>query len=155
MFFVFIEIWCIFYIYYDIIKDFLVPTEILARQQHYDSFKKHSEIAHMTCALLVGGTRVKERRNILNALENGQINIIIGTHALIQKDIVFKSLGFCIIDEQHRFGVSQRSELISKGSNPHLLAMTATPIPRTLAITYHGDMDLSIIDEMQIGRAHV
>tara|TARA_B100001559_G_scaffold314381_1_gene314694 strand:- start:1049 stop:2434 length:1386 start_codon:yes stop_codon:yes gene_type:complete len=132
----------------------MVPTEILARQ-HFDSFKKHSEIAHMTCALLVGGTRVKERRNILNALENGQINIIIGTHALIQKDIVFKSLGFCIIDEQHRFGVSQRSELISKGSNPHLLAMTATPIPRTLAITYHGDMDLSIIDEMPKNRIPV
>ena len=132
----------------------MVPTEILARQ-HFDSFKKHSEIAHMTCALLVGGTRVKERRNILNALENGQINIIIGTHALIQKDIVFKSLGFCIIDEQHRFGVSQRSKLISKGSNPHLLAMTATPIPRTLAITYHGDMDLSIIDEMPKNRIPV
>ena len=132
----------------------MVPTEILARQ-HFESFKKHSEIAHMTCALLVGGTRVKERRNILNALEKGQINIIIGTHALIQKDIIFKSLGFCIIDEQHRFGVSQRSELISKGSNPHLLAMTATPIPRTLAITYHGDMDLSIIDEMPKNRIPV
>ena len=132
----------------------MVPTEILARQ-HFESFKKHSEISHMTCALLVGGTRAKERVNILNALEKGQINIIIGTHALIQKDIIFKSLGFCIIDEQHRFGVSQRAELISKGSNPHVLAMTATPIPRTLAITYHGDMDLSIIDEMPKNRIPV
>jgi len=132
----------------------MVPTEILARQ-HYESFKKHSETAHMTCALLVGGTPAKERGNILNALESGQINIIIGTHALIQKDIIFKSLGFCIIDEQHRFGVSQRGTLLSKGSNPHLLAMTATPIPRTLAITYHGDMDLSIIDEMPKNRVPV
>ena len=132
----------------------MVPTEILARQ-HFESFKKHSENAHMTCALLVGGTPAKERKNILNALEKGQINIIIGTHALIQKDIIFRSLGFCIIDEQHRFGVSQRNELISKGSNPHLLAMTATPIPRTLAITYHGDMDLSIIDEMPKNRIPV
>ena len=132
----------------------MVPTEILARQ-HFESFKKHSEIAHMTCALLVGGTSAKERVNILNALENGHINIIIGTHALIQKDIVFKSLGLCIIDEQHRFGVNQRGELLSKGLNPHLLAMTATPIPRTLAITYHGDMDLSIIDEMPKNRVPV
>ena len=132
----------------------MVPTEILARQ-HFESFKKHSENAHMTCALLVGGTPAKERENILNALEKGQINIIIGTHALIQKDIIFRSLGFCIIDEQHRFGVSQRGELISKGLNPHLLAMTATPIPRTLAITYHGDMDLSIIDEMPKNRIPV
>ena len=132
----------------------MVPTEILARQ-HFESFKKYSETAHMTCALLVGGTPAKERGNILNALESGQINIIIGTHALIQKDIIFKSLGFCIIDEQHRFGVSQRGTLLSKGSNPHLLAMTATPIPRTLAITYHGDMDLSIIDEMPKNRVPV
>ena len=132
----------------------MVPTEILARQ-HFESFKKLSEIAHMTCALLVGGTSKNERQSILKGLAEGKIDIIIGTHAIIQKDIVFKSLGFCIVDEQHRFGVSQRGDLISKGKNPHVLAMTATPIPRTLAITYHGDMDLSIIDEMPKNRIPV
>ena len=125
----------------------MAPTEILA-QQHYDSFKIYAEMARMTCAILVGGTPAKERKSILDGLASGQIDIIIGTHALIQKDVSFKALGLAIIDEQHRFGVLQRGDLTRKGFNPHFLAMTATPIPRTLAITYHGDMDLSIIDEM-------
>ena len=129
----------------------MAPTEILAHQ-HFESFKKHAETAHMTCAILVGGTPAKERRAILEGLKEGRINIIIGTHALIQKDVAFKSLGLAIVDEQHRFGVLQRGDLTAKGLNPHLLAMTATPIPRTLAITYHGDMDLSIIDEMPKNR---
>jgi ATP-dependent DNA helicase RecG len=125
----------------------MAPTEILA-QQHYDSFKIYAETARMTCAILIGGTPAKERKSILDGLASGQIDIIIGTHALIQEDVAFKELGLAIVDEQHRFGVLQRGHLTRKGFNPHLLAMTATPIPRTLAITYHGDMDLSIIDEM-------
>ena len=125
----------------------MAPTEILA-QQHYDSFKIYAEMARMTCAILIGGTPAKERKSILDGLASGRIDIIIGTHALIQEDVAFKELGLAIVDEQHRFGVLQRGELTRKGFNPHLLAMTATPIPRTLAITYHGDMDLSIIDEM-------
>ena len=125
----------------------MAPTEILA-QQHYDSFKIYAETARMTCAILIGGTPAKERKSILDGLASGQIDIIIGTHALIQEDVAFKELGLAIVDEQHRFGVLQRGHLTRKGFNPHFLAMTATPIPRTLAITYHGDMDLSIIDEM-------
>ena len=132
----------------------MAPTEILAHQ-HFESFKKHAETAHMTCAILVGGTPAKERQAILEGLKEGRIDIIIGTHALIQKDVAFKSLGLAIVDEQHRFGVLQRGDLTAKGLNPHLLAMTATPIPRTLAITYHGDMDLSIIDEMPKNRLPV
>ncbi len=129
----------------------MAPTEILAHQ-HLASFKKYAEMAHMTCAILVGGIPAKERKAILGGLAEGRIDIIIGTHALIQKDVIFKELGLAIVDEQHRFGVLQRGDLTSKGLNPHLLAMTATPIPRTLAITYHGDMDLSIIDEMPKNR---
>ena len=125
----------------------MAPTEILAHQ-HYVSFKKYLDRAQITCAILVGGTSKRERKSILDGLSNGRIDIIIGTHSLIQKDVIFKSLGLVIVDEQHRFGVLQRGDLISKGLNPHFLAMTATPIPRTLAITYHGDMDISIIDEM-------
>ena len=98
--------------------------------------------------MLISALSKSERESILDGLSNGRIDIIIGTHSLIQKDVVFKTLGLVIVDEQHRFGVLQRGDLISKGLNPHFLAMTATPIPRTLAITYHGDMDISIIDEM-------
>ena len=129
----------------------MAPTEILA-QQHYQSFKIYAETARMTCAILVGGTPAKERKAILDGLATGRIDIIIGTHALIQEDVAFKELGLAIVDEQHRFGVLQRGDLTGKGFNPHFLAMTATPIPRTLAITYHGDMDLSIIDEMPKNR---
>ena len=125
----------------------MAPTEILVRQ-HYESFKKFSEIGKITCAILVGNTKEGERKKVIDALKTGRIDLIVGTHALIQKDIEFKNLGFVIVDEQHRFGVVQRGDLVEKGLNPHFLAMTATPIPRTLAITYHGDMDLSIIDEL-------
>ena len=129
----------------------MAPTEILANQ-HFKAFKKLLDNIQVTCATLVGGAPKKERKSILKGLENGQINIVIGTHALIQQDVKFKKLGLVVVDEQHRFGVIQRGNLISKGLNPHLLAMTATPIPRTLAITYHGDMDVSIIDEMPKNR---
>ncbi|SUZ62700.1 uncharacterized protein METZ01_LOCUS15554 [marine metagenome] len=125
----------------------MAPTEILVHQ-HYESFKTFSEIGKITCAILVGNTKEGERKKVIDALKTGRIDLIVGTHALIQKDIDFKNLGFVIVDEQHRFGVVQRGDLVEKGLNPHFLAMTATPIPRTLAITYHGDMDLSIIDEL-------
>jgi len=125
----------------------MAPTEILVRQ-HYESFKKFSEIGKITCAILVGNTKESERKKVIDGLKTGRIDLIVGTHALIQKDIEFKNLGLVIVDEQHRFGVVQRGDLVEKGLNPHFLAMTATPIPRTLAITYHGDMDLSIIDEL-------
>ena len=115
----------------------MAPTEILANQ-HYKSFKKYADSAQISCALLVGGMPVGKRKKILTALKNHKIDMIVGTHALIQKDIEFSSLGLVIVDEQHRFGVNQRNTLVQKGVNPHLLSMTATPIPRTLAITYHG-----------------
>jgi len=125
----------------------MAPTEILVRQ-HYESFKTFFETGRITCAILVGNTKEGERKKVIDALKTGRIDLIVGTHALIQKDIEFKNLGLVIVDEQHRFGVVQRGDLVEKGLNPHFLAMTATPIPRTLAITYHGDMDLSIIDEL-------
>lgn len=125
----------------------MAPTEILA-VQHFDSFKRFTEKSPLSCELLIGKTPEKERTVILKKLKENKIDIIIGTHALLQKDVKFKSLGLVIVDEQHRFGVVQRGDLISKGYNPHFLAMTATPIPRTLAITYHGDMECSILDEM-------
>ena len=129
----------------------MAPTEILAKQ-HYSSFKNLADYAKMSCALLTGGMPARDRKKIIVGLENGNIDIVVGTHALIQKDIKFNLLGLAIIDEQHRFGVNQRNALLQKGFNPHLLSMTATPIPRTLAITYHGDMDLSIIDELPKNR---
>jgi ATP-dependent DNA helicase RecG len=125
----------------------MAPTEILAHQ-HYKVFKKYAEIAQIPIALLVGNIKVKERKSILDGLKTGKISIVVGTHALIQKDVEFKKLGLVIVDEQHRFGVLQRGDLVAKGQNPHFLAMTATPIPRTLSITYYGDMDISVIDEM-------
>jgi ATP-dependent DNA helicase RecG len=125
----------------------MAPTEILAHQ-HYEVFRKFADIAKIPTALLVGNIKTKERKPILDGLKNGKISIVVGTHALIQKDVEFKKLGLVIVDEQHRFGVMQRGDLVAKGQNPHFLAMTATPIPRTLSITYYGDMDISVIDEM-------
>ena len=132
----------------------MAPTEILATQ-HYHSFKTELGRANIPCVLLLGNMKKSERIPILDGLENGKIPVVIGTHALIQDDVIFKNLGLVIVDEQHRFGVNQRAKLIEKGINPHFLAMTATPIPRTLSITYHGDMDLSIIDEMPANRIPV
>ena len=125
----------------------MAPTEILARQ-HFQSFKEQLDKVNIPCALLLGKMKKKDRSPIISGLKNGNIPIVIGTHALIQKDVVFHNLGLVVIDEQHRFGVNQRSSLLEKGDNPHSMAMTATPIPRTLAITYHGDMDISVIDEL-------
>ena len=129
----------------------MAPTEILANQ-HYESFKVELSKARITCCLLVGKMKKKERKTIIDNISTGKISVVIGTHAIIQDDVIFKNLGLVIIDEQHRFGVTQRNKLTKKGLNPHLLSMTATPIPRTLSITYMGDMDLSIIDELPKNR---
>ena len=132
----------------------MAPTEILARQ-HYLSFKNEFDKVNIPSCLLVGKMKKMERDPILKGLQKGKISIVIGTHALIQNDVKFKKLGLVIIDEQHRFGVNQRLHILEKGLNPHLMSMTATPIPRTLSITYHGDMDLSIIDELPANRIPV
>ena len=129
----------------------MVPTEILA-EQHADSLKIMLEPVGLTVELLTSSVKGKKRREILERLQNGDIHILIGTHALIQDEVVFSKLGLVITDEQHRFGVEQRRVLREKGENPDVLFMTATPIPRTLAITVFGEMDVSIIDEMPAGR---
>ncbi|WP_368250536.1 ATP-dependent DNA helicase RecG [Enterococcus sp. 2201sp1_2201st1_B8_2201SCRN_220225] len=129
----------------------MVPTEILA-QQHIESLNQLFDPLEVTTALLTGSTPIKERRVILEELANGTIDIVVGTHALIQEGVAFKNLGLVITDEQHRFGVNQRKVLREKGWRPDVLFMTATPIPRTLAITAYGEMDVSIIDELPAGR---
>lgn len=129
----------------------MAPTEILA-EQHYRQFQRWLTPLGLRVALFVGKQGQKERREIQQALLAGQIHIAVGTHALIQDGVDFKNLGLIIIDEQHRFGVKQRARLKSKGQNPELLTMTATPIPRTLALTVHGDLDVSEIDELPPGR---
>ncbi|MBM7543473.1 ATP-dependent DNA helicase RecG [Weissella beninensis] len=130
----------------------MAPTEILA-QQHAKSFGNFfAKSNDIRVELLTSATKTKERRQILADLLTGEIDVIIGTHALIQNDIEFHNLGLAIIDEQHRFGVKQRAILREKGMNPDILAMTATPIPRTLAITAYGEMDVSLIDELPAGR---
>ncbi|MEO2075010.1 MAG: ATP-dependent DNA helicase RecG [Bacillus sp. (in: firmicutes)] len=129
----------------------MVPTEILA-EQHAESLKKLLEPFNVRCELLTSSIKGKRRREILQELAEGKVDILIGTHALIQDEVIFQKLGFVITDEQHRFGVEQRRVLREKGVNPDVLFMTATPIPRTLAITVFGEMDVSIIDEMPAGR---
>ena len=129
----------------------LAPTELLA-EQHYRSFKKYCDLVKIKCCLLTGSIALKNKKKYLRELKSGEIQIIIGTHALIQDQVIFKDLGLVIIDEQHRFGVEQRKKIIDKGYNPEILAMTATPIPRTLAFTYHGDIDISVIDELPQNR---
>lgn len=128
----------------------MVPTEILAEQHHQSLVELFGELASIE--LLTGSVKPKARREILDKLANGEIDILIGTHALIQDDVIFHDLGLVIVDEQHRFGVEQRRMLRDKGLHPDVLFMTATPIPRTLAITAFGDMDVSVIDELPAGR---
>lgn len=132
----------------------MAPTEILA-EQHADSLHQIFSEFGVTCGLLTSSVKGKKRKDLLAQLREGKIDILIGTHALIQDDVVFKSLGLVITDEQHRFGVEQRRVLREKGENPDVLFMTATPIPRTLAITVFGEMDVSIIDEMPAGRKNI
>ena len=133
----------------------MAPTEVLA-QQHFANIRKYLAPTSVRAALLTGSTGQKERREIHAGLEDGSIGIIVGTHALIEDDVVFRNLGLAVIDEQHRFGVDQRAQLWAKNSTPpHILVMTATPIPRTLAMTLYGDLDVSVIDEMPPGRKPV
>lgn len=131
----------------------MVPTEILA-EQHYQSVVELLQ-GHATVTLLTSSIKGKKRREILTAIEKKEVDIVIGTHSLIQEEVVFDCLGMIIIDEQHRFGVEQRRTLREKGLQPDVLFMTATPIPRTLAITAFGDMDVSIINELPAGRKEI
>ena len=133
----------------------MAPTEILA-QQHYNGLKDLLKAMNLKIALLTGSTKKAERTFLHNQLENGNLNILVGTHAVLEDKVQFKNLGLAIIDEQHRFGVAQRSKLWHKNEvPPHILVMTATPIPRTLAMSLYGDLDISIIDELPPGRKPV
>ena len=132
----------------------MAPTEILA-EQHYASLSALFAPMGITVALLTGSMTVKEKRSVRQALEEGTVQIAVGTHALISESTVFHDLGLVITDEQHRFGVGQRSRLSAKGDAPHLLVMSATPIPRTLALLMYGDLDVSILDELPPGREAV
>ena len=135
----------------------MAPTEVLA-QQHFKNIQKFLAPTGVRSALLTGSSKTSERREIHAGLEDGSIGIIVGTHALIEDNVIFRNLGLAIIDEQHRFGVEQRSKLWRKsacGIPPHVLVMTATPIPRTLAMTLYGDLDVSVIDELPPGRKPV
>ena len=135
----------------------MAPTEVLA-QQHFKNIQKFLAPTGVKSALLTGSSKTKERKEIHQGLEDGSIGIIVGTHALLEDIVVFRNLGLAIIDEQHRFGVEQRSRLWKKSSAgvpPHVLVMTATPIPRTLAMTLYGDLDVSVIDELPPGRKPV
>jgi ATP-dependent DNA helicase RecG len=133
---------------------FMAPTEILARQ-HFSTLSELLEPMGMRVGLLTGSLTAKQKRGIYSALNLGEIDIIIGTHALISEDVRFHDLALVITDEQHRFGVNQRSLLSEKGDSPHVLVMSATPIPRTLALMIYGDLDVSIIDEMPPGRQEI
>ena len=132
----------------------MAPTEILARQ-HAESLKKLLEPAGVTVALLTGSVPPARKRAVLAALEQGKIGLLVGTHALLSKKVKFRRLGLVVTDEQHRFGVAQRAALSAKGDRPHMLVMSATPIPRTLALMIYGDLDLSVLDELPPGRRKV
>jgi ATP-dependent DNA helicase RecG len=129
----------------------MAPTEVLA-EQHYRKLVGWFNLLHIPVELLTGSSKTAKRRQIYSELETGELSIAVGTHALIQDKVNFRNLGLVVIDEQHRFGVFQRAKLQQKGSQPHVLTMTATPIPRTLALTLHGDLDVSQIDELPAGR---
>lgn len=149
---------------------FMAPTEILA-EQHFRTIARLLGVGSIdgntfelpaeafgfpiSVCLLMGSTKAKDRKEIYNRIADGSINIVIGTHALIQESVDFAQLGFAVVDEQHRFGVLQRSALRRKGVSPHVLVMSATPIPRTLALTLYGDLDISVIDEMPPGRQEI
>ena len=135
----------------------MAPTEVLA-QQHFKNIQKMLAPTGVKSALLTGSSKTVERREVHQGIEDGSIGILVGTHALLEDNVVFRNLGLAIIDEQHRFGVEQRSKLWGKGPSgmpPHVLVMTATPIPRTLAMTLYGDLDVSVIDELPPGRKPV
>ena len=132
----------------------MAPTSILA-SQHFESFKSVLEPFGIKCELLIGSTSKKKKEQILEQLENGEIDVLIGTHAILEENVKFKNLGLVITDEQHRFGVRQRSIISNKGQYPDTLVMTATPIPRTLALILYGDLDISIIDELPPNRKKI
>lgn len=132
----------------------MAPTEILA-EQHYHTLAPLLEKLGVRCALLTASTKAKTRRSILEQLAAGEIDLAIGTHALLSPDISYQNLGLVVTDEQHRFGVNQRAALGAKGENPHLLVMSATPIPRTMALVLYGEMDVSVVDELPPGRKPV
>lgn len=132
----------------------MAPTEILA-EQHFKNAVKFLNPLGLSLGLLTGKSKASERKALLQALASGEIDLLIGTHALIEDEVQFNQLGLVIVDEQHRFGVEQRGKLKSKGQSPHFLVMTATPIPRTLAMTVYGDLDVSIIDELPAGRTPI
>ena len=136
----------------------MAPTEILS-QQHYENAKKVLEPFGLKCRLLTGSTKASERKCILAELKNGKIDALFGTHALISEDVIYHDLQLVITDEQHRFGVNQRSDMenkgIDSGNHPHVLVMSATPIPRSLALILYGDLDISVIDELPAGRIPV
>ncbi|SEF67538.1 ATP-dependent DNA helicase RecG [Caloramator fervidus] len=132
----------------------MAPTEILA-EQHFTTISEILKYWNIKVALLVGSMSKKEKEDILKGIAQGDISIVVGTHALLQDKVEFKNLALVITDEQHRFGVRQRAALVNKGYNPHVLVMTATPIPRTLALFMYGDMDISIIDQLPPGRQKV
>ena len=132
----------------------MAPTEILA-EQHYRSLAPLLEPLGISCALLTASTKTKERRALNEALRSGELSLVIGTHALLSPDVQYQNLGLVVTDEQHRFGVDQRAALSAKGENPHLLVMSATPIPRTLALMIYGDLDVSVLNELPPGRQKI
>ncbi|MDE6181639.1 MAG: ATP-dependent DNA helicase RecG, partial [Eubacteriales bacterium] len=132
----------------------MAPTDVLA-SQHFEGFKKIFEKLGFNCVFLSGNQKKKEKKQAYELIENGEANIVIGTHAIIQEQVIFKNLGLVVTDEQHRFGVKQREVLTSKGNNPHTLVMTATPIPRTLALILYGDLDISTINQLPPGRQKI
>ena len=129
----------------------MAPTEILA-EQHYLNLRPYCVKLGVTMELVTSALPAAEKKAILKKIKEGQAQIVVGTHALIQKSIAFHDLGLAVIDEQHRFGVLQREALGKKGLHPHVLIMTATPIPRSLALTLYGEMDVSLLDEIPPGR---
>ena len=132
----------------------MAPTAILATQ-HLENFKKIFDELNIKCELLISAMTKKKKTELLERLKNGEIDILIGTHALLQENVEFKNLGLVVTDEQHRFGVKQRTTIVEKGQNPDVLVMTATPIPRTLALILYGDLDISIIDELPPNRKKI
>ena len=132
----------------------MAPTAILA-SQHLESFKEMLDKFGITCELLVSSITKKKKEEILERLRDGKIDILIGTHALLEENVIFNKLGLVVTDEQHRFGVKQRTTIVEKGQNPDVLVMTATPIPRTLALILYGDLDISIIDELPPNRKKI
>jgi ATP-dependent DNA helicase RecG len=132
----------------------MAPTEILA-QQHFSGLASLLEPLGIRCAVLTGSARARQRREVVNRIADGTVDFVIGTHALLSRDVAFHNLGLVVTDEQHRFGVAQRAALSEKGRSPHMLVMSATPIPRTLALILYGDLDISVLDELPPGRQPV